>query len=432
MRKSRYTFVCEGVEGEHLLFNTAYGTFAALDDEAFAAFKSCEGPLADRMLDDLFLTELTAQEELVAQEALFRAASEDASALYLVLAPTYACNFRCPYCYEQGHNDILGKMSGEVRDAVVRFAQERYGAAPYRELKVQWYGGDPSLALDVVEELSARLIAWCADCGAEYDAMMLTNCNNIDEPAVEMLVRSRVTRVFMTIDGFEQTHNARRVSATGSNSFENNINAAKLFVKHGIEVTAAMNVDRVNWPEFHPLREALRDEVGVDLSCARLCDYGHFFGTHDFKKPAFNLFEHGEYARLQHEEFAAGGYGADAIRSLLSAAPRFCNGQRHNYYVIDTVGDVYLCDGVIGEREHVVFNILDQPTTEQLHMVSHDPYESEQCRVCHLLPLCQGNCDWERRATGMHCHPLLATLPDYLRDYRARFGPREGSYERFA
>ena len=91
-----------------------------------------------------------------------------------------------------------------------------------------------------------------------------------------------------------------------------------------------------------------------------------------------------------------------------------------------------MCDGHIGEQDHVVFNVKDGPTEAQKRMVSHDPYESEQCRACHLLPICQGNCDWERRATGMQCHPLLTTLPDYLRDYRACFGDVEEPYTRLA
>ena len=432
MRKSRYTFACEGGPGEHLLFNTAHGAFAVLDDEAFVAFEACEGPLAERMLDDMFLTELSPDDELAAQKAIFQAAREDPSALFLVLAPTYACNFRCPYCYEQGHNAIKGTMGADVMDAICRFAQERFDERPFSEMQVQWYGGDPSLALDVVEELSRRLIGWCDERGIGYDAMMLTNCNNIDEAAARMLADVRVRWVYMTIDGFEDTHNARRVSATGSNSYERNIEAARLFGRYGIEARATMNVDRVNWPEFHPLRDILRAELGVELTCARLCDYGHFFGTRDFRKPAFDLFDHAEYVRLQHEEFVAGGFTAERIRNMLAAVPRFCNGQRHAYYVIDSIGDVYLCDGYIGEADHVVFNMKDTPAPGQLRMVSHDPHDSAQCRACHLLPICQGNCDWERRATGMVCHPLLTTLPDYLRDWRSCFAPRTCSYQRLA
>lgn len=432
MRKSRYTVAISGQAGEHLLFNTANGAFAALDESAFSDFESCSGEYAPLLEEDGFITRLSADEELALQKALFDAQRQDSSQLALVLAPTYACNLRCPYCYEQGHNAIRGIMGPEIIEAIMRFVDGRYAEMGFSDLFVQWYGGDPSLALDVVEDVSTRLINWCDQRGVQYGAMMLTNCNLIDEPAVQMLVRARVNSVYVTIDGFSETHNARRVSATGLDSYERTIQAVKLFAQYGIEVQAAMNVDRVNWPEFHPLRDMLREEIGVGLSCARLCDYGHFFGTREFKKPAFDLFTHDEFSRLTHEEFVKGGFDAARLSDLLQPVPRFCRGQKDAYYVIDAIGDVYLCDGVIGEQDHVVFNVKDDPIGEQLHFISHDPQESGQCRACYLLPICQGNCDWERKATGMQCHPLLSTLPDYLRDYRSCFGDREGSYQRFA
>lgn len=432
MRKSRYTFSCLGDAGEHLLYNTANGAFASLDDDAFKQYESCEGPLCGAMGEDGFLTDLTADEELTVQQALFDAAREDNSELVLSVAPTYACNLRCPYCYEQGHNGIPGKMEPKVQDAILEFAKERHRALGFSKLSIQWYGGDPSLALDVVEGLSRKFISWCNEAGVSYDAMMLTNCNLIDGPAVEMLSAMKVSSVLVTIDGFEETHNARRKSAVGLNSFERNIEAVKLFVAHGIEVKAVMNVDRVNWPEYRPLRDWLREKTGVELSCGRLCDYGHFFGTRDFKSPEFDLFEHDEFCRLTHEEFSSGNFDSETMRDLLRSVPRFCNGQRNAYYVIDTVGDVYACNGCIGERNHVIFNVLDAPEEEQLSAISHNPYESGHCRACHLLPICQGNCDWERKATGMICHPLLTTLDDYLRDYRSCFGATEGSYARLA
>lgn len=432
MKRSRYTYSCDGESREHLLFNTAFGSFAILDDEAFSQFLKCEGPLVDQMLEDGFLTDLSDADELAAQQAMFEATRADNGDFYLVVAPTYACNLRCPYCYEQGHNGIKGKMSPDVMDATISFVKSRYFERPFKRLFVQWYGGDPSLALDVVESLSERFIAWCDETGVEYRAMMLSNCNVIDENAVALLVRARVGHVYMTIDGFEETHNARRVSATGLNSFQKNIEAARLFKANGIRVQAVMNVDRVNWPEYRPLRDMLREEFDVELGFARLCDYGHFYGTRDFKKPAFDLFDHDEFCKLRHDEFVDAGFDAEKLRGLLQAAPIFCNGQRNNYYIVDTLGDVYICDGYIGEKGHMLFNVKDEPTPEQQRTVSHNPYESAQCRDCWLLPICQGNCDWERRATGMPCHPLLTTLHDYLRDYRSCFGDATGPYKRLA
>ncbi len=434
LHRSRYTFDCQEPDGKWLFYNTANGAFALADDTVHATLEHPDE--ADRIARELagasFLTELSSDEELAMQREIFDAQRADQDELTLVLAPTYACNYRCPYCYEQGHNSIKGIMDEDVIDAVCEFSADRYEGHAFTKLSVQWYGGDPSLALDVVEDLSTRLIAWCDDHDVEYSAMMLTNCNLIDEAAVEMLVRCKVEDVLITIDGLEDTHNARRVAANGSNSFERNVNAARMFVEHGVQVMVNMNADKVNWPEYPKLRQMMRDELGIDVTFGRLCDYGHFFGTRDFKRPEFDLFDHEEFCKLRHDSFAQDPINAATMRAMLSPVPRFCGGQRDNYFVIDSVGDVYMCDGYIGEQEHVRFSVFDEPTEEQLHMVSHDPCESAQCSDCHLLPICRGNCDWERRATGMVCHPFLTTLPDYLHDYRGCFDESGEPFQLFA
>ena len=51
------------------------------------------------------------------------------------------------------------------------------------------------------------------------------------------------------------------------------------------------------------------------------------------------------------------------------------------------------------------------------------------CRLAgDLLPVCQGNCIWERICNGMPCHPLKTTIDGYLKLYRACFGEFEGPF----
>jgi len=303
-----------------------------------------------------------------------------------------------------------------------------YTRHPFEKLLVQWYGGDPSLALDTVEDISRHLIDWCARQGAAYEAMMLTNCNLIDEKAVDLLVRCRVSSVLITIDGPEEIHNRRRVAADGSNSYERNIQAVRLFSAAGIAVHAIMNADKVSWPHYRATREKLLAELGLDLAAAKLNDYGHFFGTREFRKPDFDLFTHEEFAHENHRVFAESGFDSMRLREMFRPVCRFCRGQLDDYYVIDTVGDVYACDGYMGVKGHVRFNILDDESEWELETVTFDATADERCGSCELLPICQGNCIWERRETGMPCHPLKYAGADYLRDYRSCFGAAQGPF----
>ena len=77
MWRSRYTVVVDGEAGERLLYNTATGAFAALDQAAFSEFEAGGGALADELALAGFLTELAPEEELAAQQAKFDAIRAD-------------------------------------------------------------------------------------------------------------------------------------------------------------------------------------------------------------------------------------------------------------------------------------------------------------------------------------------------------------------
>ncbi|HAM15511.1 MAG TPA: hypothetical protein DCP91_06590 [Eggerthellaceae bacterium] len=459
MRRSRYTVVAEGEQGEHLLFHTASGAFAALDDATFAQLEAempsedaasgargttgaaaeaggtganaGNGELWGQLAEAGFITELSADEELALQRATFEAARTDSSALALSIVPTYACNYRCPYCYELGHNQVKGKMDKPMMDAICAFVSQRHDALGFTRLLVQWYGGDPSLALDVVEALSERLIAWCDERGVRYEALMLSNANLIDEAAADLIARVRVGSVFLTIDGPEELHNRRRVAADGSNSFQKNIRAARLLRERGVDVHAGMNVDKVSWPLYPGLRDQLMAEEGIRLNPGKLCDYGHFYGQAPFAAPDFDLFTHQEFAQARLDQFLRDEHTVEELHGMLQPTGRFCWGQSNHYYVIDLLGDVYNCDGWVGDTAHVRFNLHDDPATWLLADVSHDATRDAQCSACNLLPLCQGNCNWERACNGWPCHPFRYTLDGYLRVYRGLFDVETEGFTRF-
>jgi len=420
MRSSRYN-VIEPYGDEFLVYNTANGAFAALDAAVHAELLAGEGPHAERLAEAGFLTSLLPAEELDAICERFDAVRADRSKLELSLVPTYICNYRCPYCYEKGHNSIPGKMDAAMMDTIMAFVEDRYAAEPFKLLSVQWYGGDPSLALDVVAELSNRLIAWCDERGITYQALMLTNANLIDAEAAALIARCRISPVLLTIDGPEHVHNARRVAANGSNSYEANIQAARLLREQGVEVSATMNVDKVSWPLYAEFRDKLLGEEGIELGVGKLCDYGHFFGEAPFAPPDFDLFTPEEFFDARLELFASEEHNAAEMRELLAPINRFCAGNLDNYFVIDLLGDVYNCDGWVGDSSHVRFNLHDDPLTWNLTDIVFDATRDAKCSICDLLPVCYGNCHWERVCNDMPCHPFKTTIGGYLRIYRECF-----------
>ena len=244
MKQSRYTLSAKGAGEEHLLYHTASGTFAVADEETWRAWRSlpaegtagAERPGPAAHADAAQSTDQTREaiaqlaaagfavaddaDELGALHAAYRAAQQDRRTLALCLAPTYACNLRCPYCYEKDNEAPTRIMDDRVVHAVGDFVQAVHERDGFSRLEVQWYGGDPSLALGAVEDISRMLMTWCAQHDVEYAAMMLSNCARIDDAAADLLVRCAVEEVLVTIDGPEAIHNVRRPAADGSNSFD--------------------------------------------------------------------------------------------------------------------------------------------------------------------------------------------------------------------
>ncbi|MCI9129972.1 MAG: radical SAM protein [Eggerthellaceae bacterium] len=417
MRLSRYTIQVDDGQ-DRLLFNTATGKLVAipkadsLDDRA------------QELTEVGILTEATPEEELASQQAAFDATRQDTSTLTLSLLPTYACNCRCPHCYELDKQKPAGHMSPQVMDAIMRFIRQMHERIAFERLDIQWYGGEPTLCMDIIEELSGRMISWCEERGVTYSAMILTNATLLDEAAAHTLARCRVTTALLTVEGPEDIHNARRCLANGAGTYQQILQAARYLRDAGVTVMASMNVDKRTLPLFPALRDQLLQEAGIQLTLNKLNDYNSSFGCGAFKAPDFELLTHDEFFQAQAEMFTSEDHAPADYEALMAPCPRFCTGQLDNSFLIDLNGDVFNCDGHVGEAESVRFNIQDAPATWLLRDISHDATRDPVCSQCQLLPICQGSCIWERECCEASegkkpCHPLKDTLPAYLRAWHA-------------
>ena len=235
MKESRYNHYFRR-NGKDYAFNAMTCALAEVDESFFEAIRQVrEGsPVADNKLfenmryggyiiPDLF-------DERSALKLRSQANKFSSRGLGLTIAPTLACNFACPYCYE---NSVPGVMSQEVQDAVVALVERR--ATRGDEIQVTWYGGEPLIALTVVEALSARMVEVCDTANVAYSAYMVSNGYLVTPNVIEVLKRCRVSAMQITIDGPRAIHDSRRkLKADGSGSFDTIVENVKLLLDCGI------------------------------------------------------------------------------------------------------------------------------------------------------------------------------------------------------
>lgn len=135
-------------------------------------------------------------------------------ALELTILPTEQCNLRCTYCYESFE---LGRMSPEVVASVKNLVQARI--PDLRRITLDWFGGEPLLALDVIEEISGFVQDSSAERDIEYEGSITTNGVLLTGDYAGRLSRVGVRHLHVSLDGPEEIHNRTRRLRSGRETF---------------------------------------------------------------------------------------------------------------------------------------------------------------------------------------------------------------------
>lgn len=127
---------------------------------------------------------------------------------------TEQCNFRCRYCYEDFRS---GRMSSSVIGRVKRFLEKR-STGPER-MYLNWFGGEPLVASDVVLDISRYAMDLCAAKRIGFTGSVTTNAWNLTPALMKQLVSVGLTCYQVTLDGDQKDHDTMRVRADGSGTF---------------------------------------------------------------------------------------------------------------------------------------------------------------------------------------------------------------------
>lgn len=136
--------------------------------------------------------------------------------LQLIVNPTERCNLRCSYCYE---TFVLKKMPTAVIAGVFNLVRRR-AEQGLKTFQLDFFGGEPLAAWDVVEELARGLSAICRKNGTEMFGGMTTNGVLLDRPRLDLLVAHDLRAFQITLDGPPPVHDRRRITRQGDGTFD--------------------------------------------------------------------------------------------------------------------------------------------------------------------------------------------------------------------
>lgn len=414
MKASHYTsvYALESRDKEKLIFNARTLALALIENDkldSYNAFCANGTPIQDeKLLSDLktggFLLEDDVDEEAIIRHEQL-SARYNTNQLSLVLAPTSNCNFRCVYCYER---PVLrcSKMDEETQEAIVNYVKSV--ATHLDQLFITWYGGEPLLALDVIEALSKQFIDICEEHHINYGASIVTNGYLLNRDVVKKLNELRVHRYQITLDGKKEIHDVNRPLANGGGTFDvitkNLIDVKDIIPSVSLRInTGKHNVNDVQdiykWVSENGLEEKVSPYLGKITSSGNddpttsMC-----LTTDEFVLARINLVKQGI-------DTAAGTFTfyPNPVRC-------YCGADNNSVYVIDSDGSLYKCWDDIGHKDLAVGNIkegLNYSPTFFAYM-QYSALDDDDCKNCPALPLCMGGCP----------HRRLFKLPDRCSEFK--------------
>lgn len=307
--------------------------------------------------------------------------------LGLVVVPTFACNFACPYCYE--HNLPIIFMNEKTEDQIIQFARKSRGADM---LHLCWHGGEPLLAFENIKRILKKIEL---EDGIKLRShSIVTNGYLLDESKCSFFRDYNLNTIQITVDGLRERHNKSRIHKKGGETFDiilNNIE--KVFqIMPSCHVIIRMNVHAENEKDYPLLYKMLTQRWGDQNYSIQM----KYVDSHGGGCRVACVKNKSKAAYIQdmckNETFRG-------VISLPSPQIGGCAATHINTYVIGTTGELYKCWVDVGKKEKIVGSIFSDNYNTALisqYTLGTDMFSDKKCMECVLLPVCDGGCNLRR------------------------------------
>ena len=299
------------------------------------------------------------------------------ASLGLIIVPTLACNFKCPYCYET--NLTSKNMSVSTMDQILRFVKN----TGCKTVNLCWHGGEPLLAFEQIHYLLNKL----------YDIQdlkmkthsMVTNGFLLDPDKCKILSQYNIGHIQITIDGNRDFHNRSRRHKLGIPTFDiilENIENVFTYIP-SCHVTVRVNLREENKYQFPSLYKNLRQRwkgqnYSVDLA---------FVNDNVACLP-----NRGKVSLLKE---LSKKFGIDDIQTTIAPQVGGCTATCVNSVIIGPEGEIYKCWVDVGKPQKVVDSIFENKVRNYIlpsYIVGADMFSDRKCHDCAFLPICDGGC----------------------------------------
>jgi uncharacterized protein len=394
-------------KGEYLLFNTRTQALIKVSQELKEALDNLiypipntQYPILDKHLGALKNNGVIVEDEKEDADKLkdfFRQLKSQSNTLPFeaTILTTYACNFRCVYCFEEAVKDDVF-LNQETSDSIIQWLIKRAEEKAYQRIFLVYYGGEPLLNVRPIYDISWHLMQWAQEKKVEFGFGIITNGSLVNPDLIDKFLTVGLKQVRITIDGDKDAHNQKRPLAGGAPTFDLIVDNIKSIIDK-VDVGVVGNFDRENYPSIPRLLDYL-DKEGLlyKLSQIDFVPLSPRLGPRD-NPGAIELSECLSYIGkdgLFNEVIAV---KKELLRRKIEIktglAINACSMVMPDSAVtIDPEGAIYNCNALLGYPEFSIGNVSeDEFNPRQKGFLNIDAWN--KCLPdCPYIPMCQGGC----------------------------------------
>lgn len=393
MKSSRFNLMIPVKEdNNHLVYNTLTGAQVMVDQKTLDIIQGLpdlsrvpEGDL--HLLDDLKEIGIAVDDnvdESLELEYWFQKIKFDTSLLNITLLTTYACNLACTYCYEEGVK-AKASLNEVMAKRVIEWIKIKSDQVRPREIRINFFGGEPLLNKDAVRVISRELKLYAEKKGIEFSVWIITNGILLGKDLIRDLVPLGLKRIKVTLDGDRERHDAKRIFKNGMGTFDIIMDNLK-GISGLIPISIGGNYDDSTKGSIPALLDKLVEE-GLKDHISNIRFKPIFSGPGDSSCNPCSFSETNPEDQIWiRQEIASRGLKTD---DDIAIGP--CDAARENSFTIDPLGRIYKCPGFVGREEFVIGDIKDERFNHKNTLfMSTDLWR--ECADCAYVPICAGGC----------------------------------------
>jgi uncharacterized protein len=314
--------------------------------------------------------------------------------LHLIVLPTEQCNFRCVYCYE---SFLRNTMSTEIQDGLRKFVARD---PALEHLSLDWFGGEPFVAREVVLENTRFFKEHCESSGISFTCGTCTNGYLLTPDYADQVIAAGLTNFQITLDGVSEEHDKRRLLQDGGRTFEviwDNLCYLRS-TDYDFDITIRHNFDPDTIPRLPEFLDMIANGFASDSRFSlALHAVGKWGGPNDAALTTLGGRDTTEALRAGKRLAIERGLQDRLTLQSMQPDGYVCYAANPRSFVIGPEGRVYKCTVELDYHDRNIVGQLKPDGTMDLDWrkmalwcETDGMEEGKKCTSCYFAPACHG------------------------------------------